>query len=335
MLAFRDGCKQIRAALEAGERDRFEEAVRQAEGLLEHQVQIGHPGLALFASGADDYCYAVPLPQRPVDEIDWGERPLLAPFEEILDDCERVAVVLFDKERARIFSVYLGEIEGRRTVHDEVPGKQATGGWFALAQTRYARHHEDHVLRHAKHAIRELAALLRARPFDRLLIGGPDEALAVLRRHLPRPLQARLAGTLHVELFASDTVVLQAALRAAEEIERREEQAAVEELLEAATAPHTALGLRQTLEALHERRIHSLFLADSFSGEAGECPGCGRLVPGPARCPSCGMPTQALGDLRERVVDLAASQGARIELVAGEAAALLTGYGGIGAWTRH
>jgi hypothetical protein len=47
------------------------------------------------------------------------------------------------------------------------------------------------------------------------------------------------------------------------------------------------------------------------------------------------MPTRALGDLRERVVDLAASQGARIELVAGEAAALLTSYGGIGAWTRH
>ena len=36
----------------------------------------------------------------------------------------------------------------------------------------------------------------RTRPFDRLLLAGPDEAMALLRQRLPRSLRARLAGSL-------------------------------------------------------------------------------------------------------------------------------------------
>jgi hypothetical protein len=50
--------------------------------------------------------------------------------------------------------------------------------------------------------------LLRKHSFDRLLLAGPDESLAVLKRELPRPLRARLAGTISVPLFASDAEVL-------------------------------------------------------------------------------------------------------------------------------
>lgn len=335
LLAFRDCCKEIRAGLDAEELKRFEPAVSQAEAFLAGALPSAKPGLALFASGADTYFFAVPLPRRVGDEAAWGGRPLLVPLEEILDDCERVAVVLFDKERARILTIYLGEIEESRALHDEVPGKQATGGWFALAQSRYARHHEDHVQRHAKRTIRELTSLLQSRPFDRLLIGGPDEAVAMLRQQLPRPLRARLAGTIRAELFASDATVLRAALSAAEAIERREEQAAIEELLEAATTPHAALGLRQTLDALNDRRVYRLFVADTFAAEAGECPTCTRLTPGLGACPVCGTPTRPVGDLRERVVYLAERQGARVELVSGQAASLLTAHDGLGAWTRR
>lgn len=335
LIAFRDGCKTIRADLDAREQAAFEQAVRQAERTLASTILAGHAGLAVFTSGANDYNFAVPLPRRVTDEVAWGSRPLIGPLDEVLVECQRVAVALFDKERTRILSIFFGEIEEKHTIVDDVPGKQATGGWFALAQSRYARHHEDHVLRHAKRTIRELTALHQERPFDRLLLGGPAEATALLRQHLPRPLRARLAGTLSVELFASDAVVLRAALAAADLIERREEQEAVEELLDAATTPHTTLGLRQTLEALYERRIHRLFVADSFGGTGGECPACGRLVPGPERCPLCGTPTQALGDLRERIVDLTEHQGAHVEFVSGPAATLLAAYDGIGAWTHR
>ncbi|MBI3972384.1 MAG: host attachment protein [Chloroflexi bacterium] len=335
-LIFRDNCKALRSTLPPDEREAFNRAAAQAEAYLDKQFAPRSPGLALFATGYADSFLVVSLPVRPVEGVTWAEAPVVEPLEEALDEFERTAVVLFDKERARIFTVYLGAIEERHVIEDAVPGKQRTGGWFALAQTRYARHHEDHVLRHAKRTIRALTRLARTRPFDRLILGGPSEALALLRRHLPRPLRTRLAGTVQLELFASDDRVLAEALRAAEAIERREELVMVEELFEAASAAHVALGVDDTLAAGNDGRVHGLFVADQFQGTGSECTSCGFLTAAAVtHCPVCGARAKPVADLRERVVERAAAQRARVEVVAGEAASRLLGRGGLAAWTRY
>jgi hypothetical protein len=335
LLRYRDRCKRLRGLLPPAEHEAFGAAAAQGERYLAEELAPGKPGIAVFASGRPGYLYAVPLPARPGEHIRWGALPEIAPLQAAIDDHERVAVLLFDKERARLFTIYLGAIEAQQTMVDEVPGKQATGGWFALSQSRYARHHEDHVLRHAKRAIAALMATLRTRSFDRLLLGGPPEALALLQQHLPRPLRARLAGTLTLELFATDAEVLRAAREAADALERQGEVAAVTELVDAATAPHTALGLAATLAALNEGRVHRLVMADSFTGTGGQCETCGRLGAGRDRCDVCGTEPLVVEDLCESVVTHALDQGASLEIVGGDAAALLHLHGGIGAWTRY
>ncbi|MBI3964442.1 MAG: hypothetical protein HY329_02315 [Chloroflexi bacterium] len=336
LLLFRDGCKMIRGNLPVAEREVFDGVATKAERYLEEELVPSHPGLALFVASDDARCEAVPLPEAPNETVVWDDRPHLAPLQELLDDYERVAVLLFDKERARLFTIFLGELEYQESIEDEVPGKQATGDWYALSQTRYARHHEDHVLRHAKRAIAMTMAALRARPFERLLVGGPAEAVALLKHHLPRPLRARLAGTLRLEVFASDAEVLEVALRAAAEIERRREVELVRELVDAATTPHVALGLDATLAALRDGRVHALIVAtDGFSAKGRECRTCGRLVSDVDGCPFCGGPTHSLADLRERLIEVARAQSAKTELVSGEAAGILVEHGGVGSWTRY
>jgi Bacterial archaeo-eukaryotic release factor family 10 len=234
LLAFRNGCKAIRPSLQAEEVNRFERAIGQAEGYLADGDHAGPPGIVLFASGGEDYFFAMPLPRRPTDEIAWAERPLLGQLESILDDCARIAVALCDEERTQIFTIRLGAIEEKRSLHDDDAGQEATRSWLALAPTRYVRHPEGHVLRHVIHVTRELSKLLQTRPFDHLLIGGSEVALAALRSRLTRPLKARLAGTIDLDVGASDATVLHAALHAADEIERRTEVGHVEALLDAA-----------------------------------------------------------------------------------------------------
>jgi peptide chain release factor subunit 1 len=335
LLAFRDYCKALRASLPAAEHEPFEAAVAQIETYLRDDFAPPRPGLAVFAGGRPEYFYATPLPLRPSEELHWGDHAFVEPLETALDDCQRIAVTLFDKERTRLFTIYLGALESYQEFTDYVPAKQATGGWFALAQSRYARHHEDHVLRHAKRTYTALLELLRTHPFDRLLIGGPDEALALLRQRLPRPLRARLAGTLPLELFASDAAVLEAARTAAETLERQDEVKAVTALLEAATTAHAALGLHETLAAVSQGRAYLLFVAEGFDARGGACTVCGQLVGGLDPCPNCGQPTVSLPNLRERLLQRARETDCRVEFVAGEAAALLTARGGIGAWTHY
>jgi peptide chain release factor subunit 1 len=333
LIGLRDRLKATRAELSLEQQHAFDAAAAQAEAVIA-SFSPGHPGLAIYTSGDEGYCFAVPLPRRPPEVVRFGEHPVTAPLEAIVDDFERVAVLLFDKERARLFSIALGEIEERHSLFDEVPGKQKTGGWFALNEKRYLRHHEDHVLRHAKRTIAALLDELDRLPFDRLLLGGPDEAIALLEAHLPRRLRVRLAGTLSLELFASDADVLAASRDAMEKIEREREADALRTLVDEAGSPHVVLGPDATLPALSEGRVHQLFLRNADLGGARECPACGRLTTDEDPCARCGAATRAVADLRERALAAALESGARVELVSAEATDAVLLRGGIAARTR-
>jgi peptide subunit release factor 1 (eRF1) len=335
LLTYRDAVRSLRRDLSDTDSAAFEAAATWVDRYLTEEFrQHGH-GLALFAAGSLDGLVVVPLPQSPPTEhVAWQDRPEIVPLEAMLDEFERIAVVLFDTERARLFTVFLGAIEGQQTLHAEVPGKQATGGWFGLQQTSFARHREDHLRCHAQHTAHALMRTLRTRSFDRLLIGGPDEALAVLRHQLARPLRGRLAGTLNVELFASDAEVLEATLDAAKVIERQDEKRLVDELLDSASTPRVAVGLAGTLDALAEGRVYLLIVADSFAESGAQCSTCARLMTDSHRCPGCGTSTEPVCNLHEAIVQQALAEGARLETVGGDAAARLTEHGGIGAWTR-
>jgi hypothetical protein len=334
LVRFREACKEIRAELADVGRDEqraFEAAAGRVEQYLGDEYEPRHPGLAIFTAEQADYLHAVPLPSRPALEVVWEPLPALATLEAVLDDHERVAVVLCDQRRARLFTVFLGNIEASQQFESDDPGKRTVAGIAG----NYARHHKNQILSHVRRTAHATVELLRQHPFDRLLLGGPDEARTLLQDELPRPLRARLAGVLSVSLSASDAEVLDAANRAAEEIERTVEVELVDDLIASATAPRTSLGLRPTLDALNEERAYHLFIADAFAATGGECPACGWLVAGLDPCPHCGGQPEPLVDLRERLVDRALDQGARVETVSGDAGSRLMVHDGLGAWARY
>ena len=334
LIGFRDRTREIREQLPKTQVAEFDGAVTRAEEILLRAYSPGHPGIAVFAASDEQYAFAAPLLNRPTESVLYGAQPVIAPLAAAVDDLERVVVLLFDKERARIFLVFMGEIEAQLSLFDDVPGKQKTGDWFALSQKRYARHHEDHVRRHAKRVIAALLHELAHHSFDRLLIGGPPEAIAMLEDHLPRRLRTHLSGSLPLELFASDAEVLASVRTALVEIERRDERTAVRALIDSAGSPRVALGPDAVLRALSEGRVHQLLLVDASLGEARECPGCGLLSQSDGPCPRCGAAPGVVADMRELAIRAALNQDARVDIVTGEAAALLASHGGIAARTR-
>ncbi len=334
LVRFREECKAIRQRLEEASRDErqaFEAAVGRVEEYLDQMAVPRHPGLAVFAGQERGHLYAVPLPEQPVTLIVWDTQPILAPLEEILDEYERIAVVLTDRRQARLFTIYLGAIEEQQVVESDDPGKRTVSGIAG----NFAQHYQENVRRHLRQTIHATMDLLRARPFDRLLLGGPVDVDTMLRDELPRPLRSRYADMLSIGLDATDAEVLETARRAAEAIERQVEREMVDELIAARTTPRAAIGLEDTLDALHDERVHRLFLVSDFAGSADECPNCGRIVAGTGECPGCGASLKPVADLRELVVDRALEQAAHVEMVSGEAADELRKYEGIGAWTRY
>jgi peptide chain release factor subunit 1 len=337
LLAYRDLIREMRDSLPAGDALTFDGAAARIEAYLTDRFEWRGQSLAAFASAQSDALYVGQLPRRAGDLAVWDAEPHTAPLLAILDDEERVALVLFDSAHARLFTVYLGEIERRTEITDRVPPRQKTGGWAALSQSRFARHREERIRLHAHRAVAALTTMLREQPFDRLFLAGPDEAVALLRRSLTRPLQARLAGTLRLPLTAGDAAILAAVHEAAQASERKHELEMVNELIEEASGGPEAdavLGADAVLETLAQRPISQLYVAASLQRSGMECPSCGRLAAAAATCPDCGTAMVPRADLIDPLIRQAVRRGATVEVVSGEAERLLLLHGGLGAWRR-
>lgn len=331
--AFEDLAKRLEPQMDARGREALDREAERVRGYLEAEPPEGK-GLALFSCTPRRLWLPLHLPVAVADAAYLGRRPYLAPLLNVLDEYERYAVALIDKEKARLFTVYLGEIEEERQWADWVPGHHDEGGW---SQANYQRHHEAHVYRHLQRVSDELSALLRRRPFDRLVLAGPEEAVGELRRRLPRPLRRRLVGTFPGEIFASEAEILERTLEIERGVERAEEESLVAAVAEAA-ASHglAALGVAETLGAVQRGQVHKLVVADGLRVAGSECPACGRVAPDrPASCPICAAIPAPLDDVVERAIERTLEEGGTVEVVHGPPAERLRAKGdGLGAVLR-
>src|SRR6185295_693271 len=80
--------------------------VRQPVSTLEPRAK----GWICFADDSEDFFWTreIKVPARALAR--WQETPYVAPMLEVLDEYERYGVVLADKEQARLFTVFIGEI---------------------------------------------------------------------------------------------------------------------------------------------------------------------------------------------------------------------------------
>lgn len=333
-VALKDLVQQLETRLDPRARERLaQEAARVGEAL--QQAGVTGKSVAVFSCRPRDLWVWLPLPVRVAESVSLSRRPYLRPLLDVLDEHERYAVALVDKENARLFTVLLGEIEEHTQFEDLVPGKHAQGGW---SQANYQRHHEAHVYWHLKRVAEMLSLLLRERPFDRLVLAGPEEATGELRRILPRPLQQRLVATVPAEMFASEQEILEKAQEIEQRIEREAEERLVNEVIEtSADGGRATYGLGPTLEAVWLGRVHQLVVADGLRRAGSECQGCGWLsVDTPASCPACGRAVTPLDDVVERAIERTLDEGGKVEIVHGEAERRLRDVGdGAGALLRY
>ncbi len=277
--------------------------------------------------------FQLQVPLRPLARF--AEKPAVAQLAAVLDENERYAVALIDKDEARLLSVYLGQAEQQARIVDKYPGRSRRGGW---AQARYAHHRDVHLHVHVLRVTEALLEELRRRPFDRLIVGGPDEARSALLQVLPRSLRGRVAGTFRAELFVLDEEVVER-VRAVEEAALREAEAGlVADIIEAASAGSGALlGWEETLPALLEGRVRKLVLAEGRTRGGRVCPkGHAAVLEALSACPFCRGPLERVDDLAEWAAERAFETDALVQTVLGPAADTLATRGdGIGAVVRY
>ena len=274
-------------------------------------------GLALFACSADGFFEVVELPLPVSNEIVVNHTPHVRPLESVLQAYDRFAVLLVDRQRARLFRFELGELTEHTEVFDAAPRGGAQGGHPAQGSrgAHVQRHSEEVAHRHLKHAAEVTFAELQHRPVDHVILGGPHEVVVELEGLLHPWIRERVADRLVIPVTAAVEEVRQAALTAEAAVARRNEAALVDRLRNAIGTGAGVAGLTATLGALVERRVDVLLVSEGYATEGWRCRSCRYLGPLGRRCPVCSNSMDLVNDVVELAVEEALGNKCRVQMV--------------------
>jgi peptide chain release factor subunit 1 len=295
-------------------------------------------GLVLFCNVSDDFFWQRELNVPLSNRVYWDATPYVRPLVEALDEFERYGVILTDRNRARLFTVFTGNIEEHFETFApaDVHHVRDTGTDHLMSQMNIQRKADEHARWHLKQVADLTTRLVDLHSLDRLILAGPTEATSTLHRLIPKRLRSRVVASIPMPIEANQQHLLEATLRIEEQAERAFELRLVEELLTSAAKENGAVtGLEPTLSALRESRIWRLVYAEGLASRGSQCTSCGVLYAEERHsCGYCDSTVRPVDDLLERMVESVLEAGGRTEQVRGEAAARLREAGGVGAFLR-
>jgi len=296
-------------------RDTIEAEVdRMLRWLGDRASRLGR-GAAIFSCPSRELWWSISLPIAFPTRLRAGRRPYLRPLARVRDEHDRFAVVVLDKQRARLFVAQFGHVTEVADMVEDIPKHHKQGG---TSQMRLQRHHDAHVMWHAgavAHATELLMERLEARY---LLLSGTREVLSEYRVHLAPAFVRRWRGEFNIPIEAAPTDVAKAIEPLVRSAESKQEAEAVARLENSVPGKGT-WGLENTLLALEERRIQLLIVHDQYRAPGQECVRCHMLfTTTPTVCPSCGMELAQVPDLIDAMLERAVVQEAELELVRSE-----------------
>ena len=154
--------------------------------------------LAFFVASGRRYGRALPLPWPVRHRVFFEERFVLWPLQQILDQSDRYAIVLTDKDDARLFLFFQERIEEVTTIKDEIPGRIRYPD-----RTRELEYMRKHVESYHDHFDRLGEAAFRSserEPFEHLIIGGLWEILPQFEGRLHRYLRDRIVARWDIDV---------------------------------------------------------------------------------------------------------------------------------------
>jgi peptide subunit release factor 1 (eRF1) len=291
----------------------------------------GIKGFAVFACGPADLFEVIPLPHPIESRVVIDRSPFVEPLAR-QDDGDRWCVVLVSRRDGRVFHGGRHRLEQLGNVFDDTHGQHNEGGW---SQRRYEESVENEKRDHLDHVADELLVLLRRRPFDQLLIAGPEPIDKEFQQRLHPYLAERFAGTIAVDV---ETATADDVRAAAAPVFEQHRQAKLRDALDRLRAGlntdggRAVAGLEDTLAALTEQRVEVLLLATGTRARGYHDPETGMLTAHPGASPTGGE-LEEREDILEAAVEKAIAQSAEV-LVLDPEAQDLGPHGGIAAVLR-
>jgi hypothetical protein len=289
----------------------------------------------IFASARNNLWREFDLPGKFGVRVDVGQAFTVAPLITQQSNQPRVAILLADRDRARLLLLEACEIRERNNVLTGVEEKVRTTG--ARKSSHIERSKENPVHKHFSAIGAQLLGSQQRGFFEKLLVGCRDELWPEIEEGLPAELKRVLIGRFHVDPGAASPREVQ---ELAERIIARRDRIELRELAakamdEAAADRLGAMGLANVVQALDRKEVRVLLLPDPrarFSQAAWLCSRCEHLdLDSREKCELCGAQMRRFPRADEALVRKALANGAEIRALRHASA---QPENEIGAWLR-
>src|SRR4030066_2294708 len=203
--------------------------VSAVENYFSREYDWSGQSVVLFSCAQDGFIRAYTLAIPLHNQVVISDCPYVKPLASLLDYYGGYGVVLVDKQGARLFSFHLGELReqegvlGESVRHTKKGGASAKPGMRGgvAGQTRY----EDEVTDRNIRDIANFAAhFLAENNVRRVLIGGTEENVALLRNQLPKSWQSLIVGKFPMSMTATNAGVLERAMQIGKQAELSKEE---------------------------------------------------------------------------------------------------------------
>ena len=266
--------------------------------------------LACFVASASEKGWAFRLPWPVRDRAFFEDRFVLWPLQQVLDQSDRYAICLTDKDDARLFLFYLEQIEEVSDIFDEIPGRIRYPD--SNREIEYQRKHVEAFHHHFDHLSEAALRLFQREPFQHLIIGGLWETLPQFEGRLHRYLRDRVAARWDIDVMHTPTT--QVRDRALEEEHRILEREASEtwQSIQNHRPQRGAVGPEATFSALWQRRVQTLLEEPELVRPGYRCTACTRLCLIGGTCVECGGKMADVDDVYGEAVHDAIEQDAHV-----------------------
>ncbi len=289
-------------------------------------------GVAVFSCTAHGFWEVVELAVPVRDRLVINHTPYVRELEAVVAQQERFAVLLADRQRARLFLFHQGELLEKQEQFDLLPRHDDDGG--QLGKDQVAGHTAVAAQRHLRRAAAAAFGLYQEQGFDHLVLAAPEDIARELERELHAYLRDRIAARIHLPATAGDDEIRHAVEDVEAGVARAREAALVERLRQAVhTASGGVAGADAVLEALVARRVDTLLVSDGFEAPGWRCASCSWVGTRGRRCPVCGAAMEQVGDVVEEAVEEALAQACKVAVC--RETADLDVMGRIGALLRY
>jgi peptide subunit release factor 1 (eRF1) len=155
-------------------------------------------GIALFAGG-NKLWEVITTPFSLPTSLHVDHSPFLTPIKQKLHEYDRYLVVLADRQKAKFFTLHLGNIEEQIDFRDKKVPQEVNTGVQNSRGNKLDRHIKEHLHKHFNDVANKLNKFVGNKPIDGVVLGSHKTLIPTLEDHLPKKLQNKIIGNFLAE----------------------------------------------------------------------------------------------------------------------------------------